>query len=135
MDPRTARTGSMATKLTKSKTFAVLTNGTALDVFFIHRMTVVDYRPVGGDRVGHDAVTEKKLVWSTQRLPWTEPYHRNVIIQLLANAGLTVRFYDPEEKKWMETSLVTGVQPCEGNRDGSWGIPDLETFEKSYLRQ
>lgn len=58
---------------------------------------------------------------------------KGALIELLKKAGLTVRFYDPEEKIWMDQSTQYGLTPAPGNRDGTWGVPSLEIFEKDYL--
>jgi len=55
------------------------------------------------------------------------------VIDLLVAAGLTVRYFDPEEQQWMDTSKERGVYRVAGNRDGTWGRPDLASFEQDYL--
>ena len=65
---------------------------------------------------------------------FTHPTETIEIIDLLVRAGMVVRFYDPEEKVWMDQSKVKGVTRAPGNRDGQWGFPtSLELFEKEYL--
>lgn len=59
---------------------------------------------------------------------------RDALIDLLVRAGLTVRFYDPEEKQWMDHSMLYGLVRAPGERDGTWGTPSLEEFESDYLR-
>lgn len=56
------------------------------------------------------------------------------LTDLLVKAGLTVRFYDPEEKNWMDQSRAYGVLKAPGSRDGSWGDPNLEEFDRDYLQ-
>jgi len=54
-------------------------------------------------------------------------------VQLLVRAGCRVRYYDEEGKEWVEESLEDGVRVVSGSRDGTWGVPSLEQFEKEYL--
>lgn len=61
------------------------------------------------------------------------PGQKDLLIKLLVKSGLTVRFYDPEEKNWMDISELYGVVRAPGSRDGTWGKPDLDEFEKDYL--
>lgn len=124
----------MAEKLTKSRTFAVIPPTGSLDVFFLWR-TTTHGPPTGGNSVnGHDRRQEKKLEWNTTRLPWPTS-DLDAVVNLLTKAGITTRHFDREEKRWMETSLSEGPQPVSGPRDGTWGIPNLESFEREYLRQ
>lgn len=59
---------------------------------------------------------------------------RDEVIKLLSKMGSIVRFYDPEEKNWMELREETGPIVVSGNRDGSWHLPEtLEEFEQEYL--
>lgn len=57
----------------------------------------------------------------------------NQIIDLLTQAGLTVRYYSQDEKQWMDNSLAHGLMKAPGQRDGQWTEPDLEEFEAHYL--
>ena len=110
-------------KTTKSPTFAVLPfrQGKVQDVFFYHVL-----RSHGQLQID-EALKEKYL--STN----FGVGERDRVIDLLVAAGITVRYYDPEEKKWMDQSLSGGLEPAPGDRDGTWGQPDLSTFKKDYL--
>lgn len=57
------------------------------------------------------------------------------LVEILSMGGLRVRFYDKEEKLWMEKSQIGGIEVVRGNRDGSWGTPDLEEYKNEYLRR
>jgi len=121
----------MATRLQRSKTFAVLTeNGGIMDVFYLHRITATSDSRVKAESYEPN----KKLEWKHHRTPWPTSEYRDHLIETLTKAGLTVRYFDHEEKRWMDNSLETGLTPAPGPRDGQWGIPDLDTFERDYLR-
>jgi len=116
----------MAKKQTKSPTFAVLPfrPNKHQDVFFYY---TVRAKALNG-------FTDEALV---------EHYHptsfgiggtvRDEIIALLSKAGMIVRYYDPEEKKWLDQSVSEGLVPVPGQRDGGWVQPDIETFKSEYL--
>lgn len=123
----------MATR--KSKTFAVLPNTGALDVFFLWREQQTEDPSITLDGsptwIGQQ---RKDLKWQQTRTPWPTA-DRDKLIELLSKAGLTVRYFDPEEKKWMEQSLSAGLQPAPGTgREPSWTVPTLEEFERDYLQ-
>ena len=59
---------------------------------------------------------------------------KDLIIELLAKAGITVRYYDPEEKRWMDQSESGGLEVAPGDRDGGWTQPNLEIFKREYLQ-
>jgi len=115
----------MAKKQTKSPTFAVLPyrQDRHQDIHFYY---VVKERT--------DEGLSEALVWK---------YHptsfgiggtvRDQIIALLSKAGMIVRYYDPEERKWLDQSDSEGLVPVPGQRDGGWVQPDLEEFKKDYL--
>ncbi len=116
----------MAKKQTKSPTFVVLPyrQDKHQDVFFYY---IVKAKAQNG-------LTDEVLV---------ETYHptsfgiggtvRDQIIALLSKAGIVVRYYDPEEKKWLDQSESEGLVPVPGQRDGGWVQPSLEEFKKDYL--
>jgi len=58
---------------------------------------------------------------------------KSQIISLLKMSGVTARFYDPNERKWMDDSTQFGLVSVRGSRDGQWGVPDLEEFEEDYI--
>ena len=113
----------MVAKQTKSPTFAVLPfrQGQIQDVFFYHIVRI------HGQLQIDEALQEKYLATGFG------VGERDQIIELLKAAGITVRYYDPEEKKWMDQSISGGLEPAPGQRDGSWVQPDLPTFKKEYL--
>jgi len=115
----------MANKTTKSPTYAVLPHrqGDALqDVFFLH----IQKTYCEGNLI------EEDLVWQYQS-PCFPAGLRDNIIALLAKAGMTVRYFDAEESKWMDISTTGGLEPAKGNRDGTWAQPSLEQFKEEYL--
>lgn len=111
-------------KITKSATFAVIPHvQTSLDAVFLWRLS----------SLSTDGTIERKLEWKYFHTPWPGS-DKSSLIDLLTKAGLTVRFYDEEHKQWMEQNGATGSIPCEGNRDGTWTLPDLPEFETGYLK-
>lgn len=60
---------------------------------------------------------------------------RDELIHVLVQAGLHVRFFDPEEQQWMEDSVLTGPIRVSGQRDGQWSRPGTEEFLKDYLQR
>lgn len=109
----------MATKVSKSRVFAVIVqDGLYQDVNFFWKRTA-------------DGVST--LEHQREVLQGWGGGNRDQLIALLTKAGLTVRFFDPEEKQWMDNSLVYGLVRAPGSRDGQWGPPDLEQFEEEYL--
>lgn len=113
----------MAKTQTKSPTFAILPTraGGLQDVFFLYVI-----------KVRGDGPLEETLKWAYNR-PAFPLEQRDNLIKLLTTAGMTVRYFDLEEKKWMDSSTSGGLEPAPGNRDGSWNQPDLEVFKKDYL--
>lgn len=104
----------------KSRTFAViLTPGNTLTVDYLWLEKDVD-------------TFEEKLVHHKQNTPWIAE-HKNVLVELLKKGGITARFYDPEEKQWLDDSLNYGYVAAPGPRDGQWGMPSLEEFKTEYL--
>jgi len=91
------------------------------DVYFIHIV-----------KEPEDLTTKTRLV-SRYLRPSFPIEIKDDIIELLSKAGLIVRYYDPEEKKWMDKSEAGGLSPAPGNRDGSWAHPGLEEFKAEYL--
>jgi hypothetical protein len=60
---------------------------------------------------------------------------KDAIINILIHAGLSVRFFDVEEKMWMVCDTENGPSGVSGNRDGSWGPPNtVEEFKKDFLK-
>lgn len=107
-------------RLSKSRTHAVvLENGHLLDVRFLWRLTDQDSG-------------EQTLQEQAQLTPWYA-YHRDVLVDLLVKAGLFVRFFDYDEKQWMENSIIGGYNRCPGSRDAQWSRPTLEEFDRDYL--
>lgn len=116
----------MAQKQTKSPTFAVLPYrpDKHQDVFFYYTVRAE----------AENGFMDEVLV---------ETYHttsfgiagtvRDEIIALLSKAGMIVRYYDPEEKKWLDQSASEGMVPVSGQRDGGWVQPDIATFKSEYL--
>jgi len=74
-----------------------------------------------------------KLVHQEMEIP-VDIKDRDWIIGLLKKAGVTVRFYDPLERKWMDDSIQYGLVSVRGSRDGQWGAPTLEEFEDDYVQ-
>lgn len=103
----------------KSRTFAVIINvGSSLGFYFLHKET-------------RDGESKLKVKFKVSPL---DSKNKDALISLLSDAGLTVRFYDHEEKQWMDMSASVGYVPAPGNRDGTWGKPSLEEFERDYLK-
>jgi len=111
----------MAPKRTKSPTFAVLPHreGKPQDVFFYH------IEKIHGQLQIDEKLREKYMAHIDAG--------KDVIVALLVKAGITVRYYDPEEKKWMDHSESGGLEPVPGDRDGGWVQPSLESFKSEYL--
>lgn len=111
----------VSTYSVKSRTFAVLKQGLGfVDVTFLVRVA----------STGINTETKKELDHKNKRI-WS--LNQDVLVDFLVAAGLTVRYYDPEEKQWMDQSFLYGVVVAPGARDGAWGMPTLEEFETSYL--
>lgn len=68
-------------------------------------------------------------------VPVFEEKDRTKVMQLLVEAGITVRYFDEGERTWMDWSLSGGVTAAPGNKDGTWHTPSLDTFKKDYLRK
>jgi len=116
----------MAKKQTKSPTFAVLP-------FRPDRHQDIHFYYIVKERLP-DSFMGEVLVWKyTQTTFGIGGTVRDEIIALLSKAGLIVRYYDPEEKKWLDQSDSEGLVPVPGQRDGGWNQPDLEEFKKDYL--
>jgi len=116
----------MAKKQTKSPTFAVLPyrQDKHQDIHFYY---IVKERRT-------DGFMGEVLVWKyTQTTFGIGGTVRDEIIALLSKAGIIVRYYDPEEKKWLDQSDSEGLVPVPGQRDGGWNQPELEEFKKDYL--
>lgn len=114
----------MPKTIQKSRMFAVvLTFGGEVGAYFLHKRTEKD-----GEQ------TKTYLDIQGHKLAFPVNY-KDEVIDLLVKAGLTVRFYDQEEKQWMDHSVAYGYVRAPGNRDGTWGVPTtLEDFEENYLR-
>jgi hypothetical protein len=105
----------------KSKTFAVImTQGEQLGVKFLWMVKEVD----------SDAAT---LEENNHLTPWALK-DQDSLIELLVKGGMTVRFYDPEEKQWLEHSLLGGYNAAPGSRDGQYSTPTLDEFKRDYLQ-
>ena len=113
----------MGQKQTKSPTFAVLPYRASglQDVHILYFIKI--YGQLQIDEV---------MQWKYQK-PSIPVEYRDALIEVLTTAGLTVRYYDPEERKWMHASASGGLEPAPGSRDGTWAQPDLEEFKKDYL--
>lgn len=111
----------MSESYRKSRTFAVvLTYGETLGVYFLWKQT--------GTRSA-----QKSLEFNTCETPWPVG-DKDTLIDLFVKAGLTVRFYDEEEKQWMDHSKIYGLIRAPGSRDGQWGFPTtIEQFEAEFL--
>lgn len=108
----------MAQKVSKSRSFAVITlQGGGLKIVSMWRKVAEGQLPTLETQVTSPFPVEQ----------------RDLLIKLLVNSGITVRFFDPEEKQWVDQSLLYGVIVAPGSRDGTWGIPSLEEFESKYL--
>lgn len=59
--------------------------------------------------------------------------NRDGLIKVLVWMDKIVRFFDEEEREWVEVSKENGSVVVKGNRDGSWGRPTKEEFERDYL--
>jgi hypothetical protein len=114
----------MLKQVRKSRVFAVvLTSGNELGVYFICRKTELEDGRAGPTYLDIQA----------HRTPWAVA-EKSALIDLLSKAGLTVRFFDPEESQWMEQSETVGSVRVPGPRDGAWGPPrTVAEFEESYL--
>lgn len=108
----------------KSKTYAiVLVNGAQLGVYFLCRKT---------EKEGEKSSTFLDL--QGYKTPNWGPREKDSVIELLVKAGLTVRFFDPEESQWMDQSISYGLVRAPGTREGVWGPPlTVEDFERDYL--
>ncbi len=110
----------MGKRLSKSRTFAVvLTKGGNLEVKFLWMVTDKDSG-------------EETLEDNNHLTPWIESY-RDTLIEMLVKGGLSVRFYDSEEKIWLEHSLLHGYNAAPGSRDGQYAPPTLDEFKEDYL--
>jgi len=58
---------------------------------------------------------------------------KDVIIKMLVDLGFRVRFFESQEKAWMEQSEERGVETVQGNRDGSWGLPTIDEYKSQYI--
>jgi len=106
--------------MSRSRTFAVLIeNGDHFEIKFYCRVT------------NHDM--GEKIMEETPHSLAFQAANRDEIRNLLADGGITVRFYDPGEKNWLDYSLEYGLIGAPGSRDGTFGVPDLETFEERFL--
>jgi len=113
----------MANKTTKSPTYAVLPHRTEQqDVYFFFVKKI------------HGQLQIDQELKATYQRPCFPVGERDVVIELLVKAGITVRYFDAEESKWMDQSASGGLEPAPGNRDGSWTPPNLESFQQDYLR-
>jgi len=74
-----------------------------------------------------------KLVHQEMEIP-IDIADRDWIISLLKKTGVTVRFYDPLERKWMDESTQYGLVSVRGSRDGQWGAPTIDEFEDDYVQ-
>jgi hypothetical protein len=111
----------MATRVSNSRRFAVvMTYGATMGVYFLWKRTEVE---TGTSSLENEAYQFPKE-WGPEK---------DSIIELLKKAGLTVRYFDREEKQWMDQSSQYGLTPAPGRRDGGWDFPNLETFERDYL--
>lgn len=113
----------MSVRVSKSRLFAVvLTRGGNLEVHYLWRRT---------ENVG-TGQQEKHLIHRHVATPW-KVGDKDHLIKLLTEAGTSVRYFDPDESKWMEASDQVGLMSVAGPRDGQWGPPNLEQFEQEYL--
>jgi len=111
-------------KTTKSPTYAVMPHRKGMqDVYFLH----IEKKH---QEIGKPVETLKQAY---QR-PCFPVELRDEIISVLAKAGITVRYFDEEESKWMDISETGGLEPAPGQRDGSWASPSIEDFKSDYLR-
>lgn len=108
----------------KSRVWAVLlTSGGFLGAYHIHKRTETE-----------NGESNTYLDIQMTRLRDIGPQYQDEVTRLLVNAGVTVRFYDPEEKRWMDNSLVYGLVPAPGGRDGTFSVPaTVEEFDRDYL--
>jgi len=74
----------------------------------------------------------KDLEHKARPLKWPVE-EKNALIELLVDAGLTVRFFQEDEHQWMDNSHQFGYIPAPGNRSGQWAFPTIEEFERDYL--
>jgi len=109
-------------KTTKSPTYAVLP----------HRQEQQDVYFFYVKKMHGQLQIDEELIATYQR-PSFPVGERDVVIELLTKAGITVRYFDKEESKWMDQSALGGLEPAPGNRDGSWTPPILESFKQDYL--
>jgi len=110
-------------KRIRSKTFAVLLmEGERLGAYFLARQRDEDTDTRSPFYLD---IEPCKTTWGRQ--------DQNNLIMILVAAGIAVRFFDEEERQWMQLILGGEYIQVSGNRDGSWGVPSLEDFERDYL--
>jgi len=80
-----------------------------------------------------DSPGGEKLVHHTMEIP-VDIKERDWLIEMVKKCGVTVRFYDSLERKWMDDSIQFGLVSVRGSRDGQWGAPTLEEFEDDYVQ-
>lgn len=124
----------MMKKVKTSRKFAVLLNaGDVLGVYFVYHREETVEMPYGQAYAQVDWKTTKSLVVDDQ-LTNIPVSLKGALTTVLTAAGLTVRFFDDEEKQWMDVSKEQGSVRAPGNRDGSWGPPtNLVDLERDYL--
>lgn len=111
----------MGRRLSRSRTFAiVIVQGGVLHVKFLWTVTDVDS-------------DTSELVENNVLTHWTEA-DKDKLIEVLVMGGHSVRFYDPEEKQWLEHSLLNGYNAAPGSRDGQYATPTIEEFKEDYLQ-
>lgn len=76
----------------------------------------------------------KTLVLNQAHMAYQGEHSAGEAINLLVRAGITARYYDREEKQWMDYSLAGGLVRAPGSRDGQWAQPSIEEFEEHYLQ-
>jgi len=115
----------MAKTVRKSRVFAIiLPLASELGVYVVYKRT----------EVSEDSGETSFIDVSSHKTKWPLG-DRNELIALLKAVGLTVRFFDNEEKQWMDDSLSHGYVRVPGNRDGTWTPPrSVEDFEENYLK-
>lgn len=107
-------------RVRKSRAFAiVLDQPEYLGFYFLQKVETEDDLP--------------KLILRDHYVP--SGLEKDDLIELLKKVGLTVRFYDREEKCWKEVSEDRGVEAVPGPRDGTFGLPqNTQDFDQFFLR-
>lgn len=104
-------------QVVRSRTFVIFPPQDRNDqIYFLVKLTIENYPAIVVDHYSKAPQVEERY-----------------LIQLLLKGGMTVRSYSKEEKCWFDESQRYGVVRAPGSKDGTWGIPTLEEFDREYL--